>query len=115
MLVNSHRDRIPDRGVPIAFDKSDNVVSKSRFDVNGYSSWKDGKLYFKNCPLSDIVRQLERKFDVEIVIMTDSLRHIPYHMAFVNDENIDDILTVIDKDSRIRVEKKEARNWKIKI
>ena len=96
-------------GDALAFDKSDNVVSKSRFDVNGYSSWKDGKLYFKNCPLSDIVQQLERKFDVEIVIMTDSLRHIPYHMAFVNDENIDDILTVLDKDSRIRVEKKDGR------
>ena len=92
-------------GDAVSFDRNGKKISRTRFDVNGYSSWKDGNLYFKNCPLSDIVQQLERRFDTEIIIMTDSLRHIPYHMAFVNNESIDDILKIIDKDSRIRVEK----------
>ena len=92
-------------GEALEFDRESLHLRKYRFDIDGYSSWKDGNLYFKNCPLSEIVRQLERKFGVEMVIMTDSLRDIPYHMAFVNNESLDDILSVLDKDPRIFVEK----------
>lgn len=93
-------------GETVCFDKSTSDISRQAFDIAGYSSWRDGKLYFKNCRLSEIVRQLERVFDVEMVIMTDSLKTIPYHMAFVNNESLDDILAILDSDSRIRIEKR---------
>lgn len=93
-------------GDVIDYDRDFRSVSRSKFDVSTFSSWKDGKLYFKNTPLSDIVRQLERNFDANIVIVTDSLKSLRYHMAFVNDEPLEEILDVIDSDPRIRIETK---------
>ncbi len=90
----------------LEYDKEARQMRRTRFNASKSSFWKDGKLYFKNSPLADIARQLERHFDVEIVILTDSLKTIPYHMAFVNNESLDEILAVIDSESRIRVEKK---------
>lgn len=95
-------------GEAVEFDRNSNEIHKYSFDKDDYSSWKDGNLYFKNCPLSRIVRQLERKFDVEIVIATDSLKTVPYHMAFVNDESLDEILSVLGSGTGIHVEKKES-------
>ena len=63
-------------------------------------------MYFKNKTLEDIVHQLERTYDIRIVIVNEELRDIKYHMAFVNNESIDDILQFIDNDSRIVVSRK---------
>lgn len=43
---------------------------------------------------------------MDIVIATDSLKTVSYYMAFVNNEDIDEILAVIDADERVKVVRK---------
>lgn len=93
-------------GEMLEYDKNTGIVSTSKFSPDAYSSWKDGTIYFKNRTLSYIAKQLERIYNVDIVIRTEALKDMTYYMAFVNDETLDEIIAVLNKDNRIKV----ARN-----
>ncbi|MCM1502831.1 MAG: FecR domain-containing protein [Bacteroidales bacterium] len=90
-------------GETVTYDRESESVHRSRFVLSDYNSWKDGKFYFKNQTLEYIARQLERTFDVTIIIKSTELRRTRYHMAFVNDESIDEILHYIDLYDNISV------------
>lgn len=95
-------------GEKIVYDKSAQTVDKSRFDLDNYTSWEKGEFYFKNCPLEDIVRQLERHFNRRIVISTESLKTVSFYMAFVNDESLEEILNVLSVNENIHVKDRGA-------
>ncbi len=40
-------------------------------DVESYISWRNGYFYFKNTPFKDVMRQLARWYDVEVVYMDE--------------------------------------------
>ena len=64
------------------------------------------RLFFiKNETLENIAKQLERNFDVNIIIKNDSLKQIPYHMAFVNNETLDDILSAMNLDGYLTIKR----------
>lgn len=63
------------------------------------------KILFQNETLEDIAKQLERNFDVNIIIKNDSLKQIPYHMAFVNNETLDDILSAMNLDGYLTIKR----------
>lgn len=92
-------------GEQIQYNRTTHELEKSRFILSDYSSWKDGKYYFKNETLADIAKQLERNFNVNIIIKNDSLRNIPYHMAFVNNETLDDILQAMNLDGYLTIKR----------
>ncbi|NDV46585.1 FecR family protein [Paludibacter sp. 221] len=92
-------------GEQVCYNRDKHTIQKSEFSLEQYSSWKDGKYYFKNETLEEITRQLERNFNLKIVIKNDSLKDIRYHMAFVNNESPEEILKAIDSDKRIHVKR----------
>ncbi len=104
--AGEEQERMLAPGEMLVLDKGSGVLSRHTFRVDEYESWKDNKYCFRNKPLEDIVRQLGRTFDMDIVIATDSLKTVSYYMAFVNNEDIDEILAVIDADERVRVVRK---------
>lgn len=92
-------------GEQVLYNRSTRDLEKKHFILSDYSSWKDGKYYFKNETLENIAKQLERNFNVTIVIKNDSLKHIPYHMAFVNNETLDDILKAMNLDGYLTIKR----------
>ncbi len=92
-------------GDAVAYDKETCETTESRFSPEDYTSWKDRKYYFKNKSLAYIARQLERTFDVTIIIRNDKLPDTKYHMAFVNNENIDEILQYIRLHDNMSIER----------
>ena len=90
-------------GETITYDKENSKVSMKRFSVADYTSWKDHKYYFRNKSLEYIARQLERTFNVTIIIRNEEIRDTKYHMAFVNGESIDEILHYIKMYSNVSV------------
>ena len=93
-------------GESLTYDSVLDKITHTCFSKDNVTIWKEGGLYFKNKTLEDIVRQLERTYDIKIIIVNEELRDIRYHMAFVNNESIDEILQFIDNDSRIIVSRK---------
>lgn len=92
-------------GEAMSYDVKENKLTQTCFSKDNFTVWKEGGLYFKNKPLSDIARQLERTFNLTILIRNEQVKGIRYHMAFVNNESIDEILEYIDRDSRLTVER----------
>ena len=53
-------------GEQLVYDKQTRQVQKNQVDVYGKVAWKDGKLIFRNASLEEIIKRLERHFNVDI-------------------------------------------------
>lgn len=87
-------------GQRICFDKSKSMFTQSKINTKHLTSWKDGEFYFDKNSFEEIARQLERRFNVNIEIVSDNLKHIVYSGDFIRNENLEQILTVMTADRR---------------
>jgi ferric-dicitrate binding protein FerR (iron transport regulator) len=89
------------------FEKGSNKYVVHKVDIDQYTGWRDGKFHFRNLKLAEIVKQLERSFNVKIHIASDCLKNTLFTGDFVNGENINQILRVMTADRRMnyRMEK----------
>lgn len=85
----------------LVFNKLTKELIKSNIDSKNYTSWKDGILAFKNVPMSEIARRLERKYNTEIILHGDSLKSSIFRATFL-DENIDEICKMLSTVAPIR-------------
>ncbi len=59
-------DLVP--GERIVYEKSTESFVKDKVDVNDFSSWVDGYLIFRNQPVHDVIKKLERYYNHRIVV-----------------------------------------------
>ncbi len=59
-----------------------------------YSSWKDGKLIFKDEPFPRIVERLEEWYGIHIELSSDQLNHYSFRGVFV-DESLEEVLRMM--------------------
>lgn len=78
----------------LVFNKSTKEIIKTSIDSKNYTSWKDGLLIFKNVPMSEIARRLERKYNTEIILHGDSLKSSIFRATF-QDENLEEICKML--------------------
>lgn len=76
------------------YNKSTKALIKTNIDSKAYTSWKDGLLIFKNVPMSEIARRLERRYNAEIILHGDSLKSSIFRATF-QDENLDEICKML--------------------
>lgn len=63
--------------------------------ANDEISWVKGELIFSNLPLEEIVRQLSNRFGVEITIKGENLRNYKVTGRFMDGEDLDRILELL--------------------
>lgn len=85
------------------------------FDQNAYTSktipvdadqviaWKDGKLIFRNEPMTDVVKRLSRWYNVDIIIRDEVLESYNY-LATFEDETLEEILRLLQISAPIKYE-----------
>lgn len=78
----------------LIFSKSTKKLIKESIDSKAYTSWKDGLLIFKNVPMSEIAKRLERRYNAEIILHGDSLKSSIFRATF-QDENLDEICKML--------------------
>lgn len=78
----------------ITYDKNTSHVSEGIVEPIEYSSWKDGRLVFRNDSLDEIKRRLERWYNVDIEVRGNSERG-PRLRATFFDESLDEVLSLI--------------------
>jgi transmembrane sensor len=69
-------------------------------DVNEYISWKDGKLIFRNKPLSYVVNKISQTFNVDIELRGNVLQDYRYRATF-EEESLNEILKLLKISSPI--------------
>lgn len=78
----------------LVYNKSTKTLLKTNVDSKSYTSWKDGLLIFKNVPMSEIARRLERRYNAEFILHGDSLKSSIFRATF-QDENLDEICKML--------------------
>lgn len=92
----------------IVYNKISKTLIKSNIDSKSYTSWKDGLLIFKNVPMSEIARRLERRYNAEIILHGDSLKSSIFRATF-QDEDLDEICKMLSTVTPIKykIQKRE--------
>ncbi|MGW9687138.1 FecR domain-containing protein [Flagellimonas sp. 2504JD1-5] len=74
-----------------SFDKSNSNIDTAEVITSLYTSWIDGKLVFRNMTFKNIMKKLERHYDVTIINNNTDLTHEVFNANFGN-EPIEDVL-----------------------
>lgn len=67
----------------------------SNVDVSESTSWLEGGLQFKQSTIAEVVKVLERNFNVRFVIRSEKLKRRKFTGSFKNNESLDEILKVV--------------------
>jgi ferric-dicitrate binding protein FerR (iron transport regulator) len=82
------------------FNKVNGTTSIITEDPYKYISWKDGKLVFRNEPLSQVVKRISQIFNIDIELQGRSLQDYSYRATF-QDESLAEILKLLKLSSPI--------------
>ena len=81
-------------GEKALYDAVNNKLNIERVNVDKYISWKDGILMFRDDPMIEVVRRLNRWFNVEINFTGNGLSDYVYTATF-EDESLMQILDLL--------------------
>ena len=70
-------------GQQALFNKMKQSFSKYEVNLDYYTSWKEGKFYFKSVTFLEIAKQLERRFNVHISVEPAKLQRTVFSGDFV--------------------------------
>ncbi len=88
-------------GEHAVFQKKSGTIRKFMTDTDKYTSWKEGKLIFRNDPLASVINRLERWYNADIEIIGDKkLPETPYSLT-IEDETITQVLEYLSVASPI--------------
>ena len=77
------------------------IVVKNSPNVNTYNYWKDDMLVFDDLSFKDIAAQLERRYNVVILIKDDSLNNYHFSGSFNKVPDIENVLNIIQETTPI--------------
>ena len=80
----------------------------STVDVAPYIAWKDGEFRFKATPLPEVVRQIERWYDLD-VDYTRVPDNIKIHALIKRDKKLSSVLYALEKITNVKFEMKGRR------
>jgi transmembrane sensor len=91
-------------------DKTTKEVMVKEVETSLTTSWKDGKLIFRNSSLTDVTRQLERWFNCNVHVDPHLLTAGLTYTATIQDETLGEVLKMIEISTKIktRIEKREV-------
>lgn len=92
----------------LSYNKIQNNFKVETVQAVKYSSWKEGKLVFRNDPLDVIARRLERWYNIEVEIGGDMTNHNGLWATFV-DENLEEVLRLLKLSLPINYEIKQPQ------
>ncbi len=74
-----------------SFNKTENSIAKNEVTTSMYTSWVNGKLVFRNMSFENIIKKLERHYDVTIVVVNTEFSKKIFNANF-GKEPIEDVL-----------------------
>jgi ferric-dicitrate binding protein FerR (iron transport regulator) len=100
-------------GERFKLNRADNTYSQSTVDIESELAWKDGQFIFKSIPFPELVKRLERWYDVKLQWSGNKLATYSYSGRFKNQETIWQVLDALKLTSPISYQKTTFREFKI--
>ncbi|AGA79742.1 FecR family protein [Echinicola vietnamensis] len=73
------------------WDKTSKDLQINETSLDMYTAWLSGKIIFKNVPFENIIKKLERHYNVEIINLDGALAHEHYTASF-DVESIEEVM-----------------------
>lgn len=84
-------------GTKGTLDKTNNSITTETVDISIYTSWMNGDMVFRNMPFENIVKKLERQFNMTIIITNEKLKREYFNATFNDEPTIEHILNAFGK------------------
>lgn len=94
-------------------DKVTGRVSVKKVDVSYYTAWKDGKFRFRDVRLEEIMRSVERWYDVTVVYDDSDVKDFRFGFNMSRHETIEPLLRIFELNGKVKIER-EGKVLKIK-
>lgn len=98
---NSSKKVLMDPGQKLVYDTRDSKVQLYATSGESEIAWKEGKIIFRNTPLEEGLRMLEKRYNVEFIIKNDRLKGDSFTGTFTN-QRLERILEYFQLSSQIR-------------
>ena len=82
------------------YDSISGSVKIKEVDVSDFTSWKEGELVFKDAPLEEVLKILERKFNIKFIKNSSKIKKSVFTATFKN-ETLIEILDYINYSCQI--------------
>ncbi len=98
-------------GQQASLDKNSRKLYVEEVDTRLTTSWKDGRLVFRNAPLHEVTKQLERWFNCTIHVAAPILNADIRYTATIQDETLIEVLQMIEISTKVntKIENREVR------
>jgi len=91
-------------GDHISFNKESGEITKTDFDVCARKEWYNGNgFYFIDKSLAEITVELERYFNVNIIIENAEFKNDRYYAIFTNNESLTKILSALNASGNMNI------------
>ena len=78
------------------------ISSVQEVDITRFVSWIDGKFYFNDMTLENIMSQLQRWDDIEVFFVDEELKSYPFTGVIRRDFTAGQIFEIIEKTTRVK-------------
>jgi transmembrane sensor len=104
------RPMVMDPGDRMIYDSKNHKLLHSAVETNIYTAWRNGEILFRDATLNDLVRELERIYDIQFHLKEKSLGDFRFRGMFSYNNNLIDALEKIKRTSGINyyIENKEV-------
>ncbi len=93
----------------LLFNTATGSISKNEVDASEAFAWSKGVLNFNSVPLSDVFRQIEKKYDTRIVFSpSEEMKGKRLTVKFENNESVNDVFDILQlmlPDMKIEIQK----------
>ena len=87
----------------VILNKEEKSVLKKRVISQEVIQWKENRLHFDEEPMRDVLNAIERNYNVDIVLQTNSLDTLKFYGSFKTDEQtIDDVMEVLSTTQKMK-------------
>ncbi len=83
---------LPNQQLTLDIEKQ--TITKNEVEASQYTTWKEGKLVFRNENMQQVARRLSRWYNAEVVVDDRMLDTYTFHATFA-DEPLDEVLKLL--------------------
>ena len=98
-------------GEQSALSRQDYSLSVCTVDVSYAVAWKEGRLRFKEKPLSEVMKIVSRWYDVEVVYEDEEVKNYPFGCNFNRHATIEPLLKVFEATGPIEMRVDGRKIW----
>lgn len=109
--INEEFDLTPGRKIFV--NQQSGSAHFDDFDEQAEIAWKDNQFIFKDITFPELIRKLERWYDVKVYYTDERLNALKYNGKFKNQETIWQVLDALQLTSPITYEKKNFREFEL--